>query len=87
MPIIPGLVREWSGHASKQLQDIYTHQLKRGIVRLGDHVEYRLVHFVHDPAVAARYQALRQAYGTPCAPAPEMVPPVVPNSGRSRAVA
>lgn len=59
MPISPGLVREWSGHASEQVQDIYTHQLKRGVVRLGEHVEYRITHFLDDPKVMARYQRVR----------------------------
>lgn len=89
MPISPGMVREWSGHASEQVQGIYTHQLKRGVVRLGERVEYRIGHFLGDPAVEARYERVRDACMPWCLRLRdhEKVPPVVPNSGRSFAVA
>jgi len=86
MPISPGLVREWSGHASEQVQDIYTHQLKRGVVRLGEHVEYRLLNFMDDAQVMARYKRLREAYQSRRIP-PDLVPPVVPISERRLAIA
>lgn len=89
MPISPGLVRECSGHASEQVQNIYTHQLKRGVARLGKHVEYWIGHFLDDPRVKARYEALRAAHGEHGIrlPVHEKVPPVVPTSRASFAVA
>ncbi|HEX5178566.1 MAG TPA: hypothetical protein VFW04_04500 [Gemmatimonadaceae bacterium] len=59
MPIRPGEVRDWSGHASEKVQAIYDHQLNRGVVKLGEHVEYRIEDFLDDPAVMARYQRVR----------------------------
>lgn len=84
--ISPGLVREWSGHASEQVQDIYTHQTKSGVVRLGDHVEYRIDAFLKDPAVQARYERVRDACMPWCLRLHdhEKVPLVVPSFGSSR---
>jgi len=65
MPIQPGDVRKWSGHSSAEIQAIYDHLVEEEAPRRGEHLEFRLTHYLDDPTVAARYAALRRSLGLP----------------------